>query len=165
MKAARLAAAAALVGALLGASVPGVFTLTATNRQVEGETVRSRSEFLRLQRQEAYAKFVTDVRNLDVMINTIGSAGANVCGSLVELNRQYDEMENGRALVSLIGSGPARDSGERVSSYYKKTPLSKPCVVDGVDRLMFEVTWSAKGDRNNPFILKFIEAARRDLTT
>jgi hypothetical protein len=51
---------AALIAAVIGGVVAGVFAYATANRQLTGETERSRAEFLRGQRQTAYSTFLAE---------------------------------------------------------------------------------------------------------
>jgi hypothetical protein len=55
-----IALLAALGGAIAGAVLAGVFSYLAARTQVTGATERSHEEFLRTQRQAAYAAFLAD---------------------------------------------------------------------------------------------------------
>lgn len=159
--AARVAAVAALLGALLGAAIPGVFLLTATDRQVESDAERSRDEFVRLQRQSAYAKFVTDANGLDEAVateirRTAGSQEYD-CPTLIELNKRYDELKADLALVRLIGSEPAIEAAFAVVGEFRTLTGRRTC-----PDLLLSLDFAHDGVEG--LLKEFLEVSRRDLT-
>lgn len=161
-----MAAMAALVGALLGAAIPGLFLLTATNRQAESETSRSLSEFLRLQRQAAYAKFFTDAKDLGEALAARNlqrlEKPAEDCPMRVELNMRRDELQSDLANVQLIGSDEARKAAHDVAVTFVALPILMLCTANGTERVFPQVD-SITENRPVAEIDAFLEAARRDL--
>jgi hypothetical protein len=167
LKAARLAAVAALIGALIGAAVPGVFLLASTDRQVEGETDRSRAEFLRLQRQEAYAKFATDVRALDRTVRARGVFFDNDqdCPSLIDTNEKYEGMMSALSLVNLIGSTSVRTAAAEAIAIFEFFPYAPRCIVGGTEKALPRIEFQVKvsSDEHVIGLDDFIAEARKDL--
>lgn len=168
MRATRLAAVAALIGALLGAALPGVFMLTATDRQADSETSRSLSEFLRLQRQAAYAKFYADAKDFGEAVAARDlqrlEKPEDDCPMRLDLNRRRDELLSDLANVQLVGSEEAREAASDVAGSFAAFPILMLCTVDGSERFLPQVE-IVREDRPVDAIDAFLQAARRDLSS
>lgn len=169
LRAARLAAICALIGALLGAAIPGVFLLTATDRQVTADTARSRADFLRLQRQIAYAKLVTDARTLDQLVQAVDERSRQTdpvgddCSARIEANQLYDAVQNDVATVELIGSDAAREAAGNVLQLFTGGIVGVVCQEAGVEKVSRLVHPRGSPTSTSDALQRFTEAGRHDL--
>jgi hypothetical protein len=89
---------AALIGGLMGAVVSGAFALANTNRQIGGESERSRAEFLRSQRQESYGQFINDMNMLSVAEQRLRTA---IEGAIGNQKRATEDATVSQALAAV----------------------------------------------------------------
>jgi hypothetical protein len=167
-------AAASGVYALVGALIGGLFTYFAATAQIKGESQRSRDEFLRSQRQTAYANVVTD--STDLQAQEAGYAHSityNLPDRKQRANSLFTKLQkwtNDWSVVRIIGSNEAVDTardldseiigyqGELVDRDEKfKTGMDEP------QRWPQQQKDNAEGARFNAAQSAFIAAASKDL--
>ena len=107
-----------LAGAFVGGVVTGGYSLATAERQISADNERSVNEFLRPQRQEAYAKFILSEETLSRAEGDFSDAikpeilitdASKLFDLITRVNAAYDVFREDYARVKLVGSAKAVD--------------------------------------------------------
>lgn len=119
----RIAALTALVALVAAAAASGASILTA-REQIASARQQSRDDFIRTQRQTAYAKYVADVSELRLAV--FGRANALTVGTPMDASQQNADVPGELkgllldvANIQIIGSDSAYDNAAKTASAFQ----------------------------------------------
>lgn len=123
LQVARIGTAAAILVAVLAGLVGGLSSAWVANIQAAGESERSRADFLREQRRDAYTRFLSDSqRMLEAGLayysltdsTTVSAEDPEVASARVDMAEAMDRLGLDRFTVALIGSAEASSVATRI---------------------------------------------------
>jgi hypothetical protein len=178
VRAARFGAVAVVLAGLLGGVVGIAGTVYVNNVQVAAADERSQSEFLRAQRQNAYADLMGDSNHMHDSITeyfqqVIEPVEEVYLATFDQNERRIEdadrELVDSRSVVELIGSSATADAAARLVRAQQELMRDMRAAIaqpDGSDS--YESYWRRLNNaalERNRLIQAFVDTARKDLGT